>query len=329
MMFPIVGSCALFSMFIAFKFLGKEWVNFLVTTYLTIIGVVALAESIRPLLCPVFTEAMNKRSTKVEFRIPFVQKPTDDPVSFSFGKTCVVAYLLAAMCSAGYLYTKHWTFHNLFGISFSLQAVAIISLGRFNIAFILLAGLFLYDIFWVFGTNVMVAVATNFQGPIKIIFPVSFDPWKQSILGLGDIVIPGIFIAMTLRFDAYRYKQSFKAVEPKTKTGEGKESNEDKKPEEVALDEFSTFPKPYFWVVFVAYLLGLLTTGFVMFAFEAAQPALLYLVPFTIAAVVGTSLVRGEFGVMQAYNEEDLKPKKEEEAKEGEEKKEENKDEKK
>lgn len=305
MMFPIVGSCALFSMFIAFKFLGKEWVNFLVTTYLTIIGVVALAESIRPLLCPVFTEAMNKRSTKVEFRIPFVQKATDDPVSFSFGKTCVVAYLLAAACSAGYLYTKHWTFHNLFGISFSLQAVAIISLGRFNIAFILLAGLFLYDIFWVFGTNVMVAVATNFQGPIKIIFPVSFDPWKQSILGLGDIVIPGIFIAMTLRFDAYQYKKSL--TEDKAK--------------ELIMNEFSAFPKPYFWAVFVAYLLGLLTTGFVMFAFEAAQPALLYLVPFTIAAVVGTSVVRGEFRAMQAYNEEDLKEKKE-----GDEKKDESKD---
>lgn len=329
MMFPIFGSVALFSMFVAFKFFGKEWVNFLVTTYLTVIGVVALAESIRPLLCPFFTAAMNKRSTKVEFRVPYLMKEEDDPVSFSFGKTCVVAYLLAAMCSAGYLYTKHWTFHNLFGISFSLQAVAIISLSRFNIAFVLLAGLFLYDIFWVFGTNVMVAVATNFQGPIKIIFPVSFDPWKQSILGLGDIVIPGIFIAMTLRFDAFRYKQSLKPVESKTKTGEGKDNADEKEAEEVALDEFSTFPKPYFWAVFVAYLLGLLTTGFVMFAFEAAQPALLYLVPFTIAAVVGTSLVRGEFGVMQAYNEEDLKPKKEEGAKDGEEKKDDTKDEKK
>merc|ERR1719235_1831176 len=196
-------------------------------------------------------------------------KETDDPVSFSFGKTCVLAYILAAMCSAGYLYTKHWTFHNLFGISFSLQAVAIISLGRFNIAFVLLAGLFLYDIFWVFGTNVMVAVATNFQGPIKIIFPVSFDPWKQSILGLGDIVIPGIFIAMTLRFDAYRYKQSLKALESETNVGDGKENTNGKhdngatngakdskkeEPKEVALDEFSPFPKPYFWAVFVAYL---------------------------------------------------------------------------
>ena len=25
----------------------------------------------------------------------------------------------------------------------------------------------------------------------KIIFPVSFDPWKQGILGLGDVVMPG------------------------------------------------------------------------------------------------------------------------------------------
>jgi Signal peptide peptidase len=32
---------------------------------------------------------------------------------------------------------------------------------------ILLGGLFFYDIFWVFGTNVMVTVAKSFEAPIK------------------------------------------------------------------------------------------------------------------------------------------------------------------
>ena len=33
------------------------------------------------------------------------------------------------------------------------------------------AGLFFYDIFWVFGTPVMVSVAKNLDAPIKLLFP--------------------------------------------------------------------------------------------------------------------------------------------------------------
>jgi len=67
--------------------------------------------------------------------------------------------------------------------------------------------LFFYDIFWVFGTDVMVTVAKSFDGPAKIIFPIQFDPFRPSILGLGDIVVPGFFLSMTLRFDAFLAKK--------------------------------------------------------------------------------------------------------------------------
>lgn len=40
-----------------------------------------------------------------------------------------------------------------------LQGIAIVSVGSFTIAAILLSGLFVYDVFWVFGTEVMVTVA--------------------------------------------------------------------------------------------------------------------------------------------------------------------------
>ena len=33
---------------------------------------------------------------------------------------------------------------------------------------------FFYDIFWVFGTEVMVSVAKGVDGPIKLLFPRSF-----------------------------------------------------------------------------------------------------------------------------------------------------------
>lgn len=40
-----------------------------------------------------------------------------------------------------------------------MQAIAIVSVGSFGVASILLCGLFVYDVFWVFGTEVMVSVA--------------------------------------------------------------------------------------------------------------------------------------------------------------------------
>lgn len=71
---------------------------------------------------------------------------------------------------------------------------------------ILLLGLFFYDIFWVFGTDVMVTVAQSFEAPIKLMFPQDLlenglSAKHHAMLGLGDIVVPGIFIALLLRYD--------------------------------------------------------------------------------------------------------------------------------
>ncbi|XP_024639567.1 signal peptide peptidase 1 [Medicago truncatula] len=53
-----------------------------------------------------------------------------------------------------------------------------------------MAGLFVYDIFWVFFTHVMVTVAKSFEAPIKLLFPTADSARLFSMLGLGDIVIP-------------------------------------------------------------------------------------------------------------------------------------------
>jgi len=63
--------------------------------------------------------------------------------------------------------------------------------------------LFFYDIFWVFKTEVMVTVAKSLDAPIKLLFPYALheEEMKFSMLGLGDIVIPGIFVALCARYD--------------------------------------------------------------------------------------------------------------------------------
>ena len=76
----------------------------------------------------------------------------------------------------------------------------------------------------VFGTKVMITVAKNLDAPLKIIVPRSYSLvnlpdnliFKMmpglynhpghvfSMLGLGDIAIPGVFTALCLRFDFFK-----------------------------------------------------------------------------------------------------------------------------
>ncbi len=71
---------------------------------------------------------------------------------------------------------------------------------------LMLWGLFFYDIFWVYGTDVMITVAKSIDAPIKLMFPYNWEelPPKFSMLGLGDIVIPGVYVALCLKYDVDR-----------------------------------------------------------------------------------------------------------------------------
>lgn len=119
----------------------------------------------------------------------------------------------------------------------------------------------------------MVTVARSFDAPIKVVWPRAGGAF--SLLGLGDIVIPGIFIALMLRFDAERSKKlGLKHVQ-----------------------------KTYFHACFVGYVIGLATTIVVLHVFQAGQPALLYIVPAIIGSVVITAIARGEMGDLLAYRD--------------------------
>ena len=82
----------------------------------------------------------------------------------------------------------------------------------------------------------MVTVATKLDVPIKLVFE---GPTRASMLGLGDIVLPGIFIALCLRFDHYMYyhrRRKLVPVELKTETltaGTGEAAEGEQHPESV------------------------------------------------------------------------------------------------
>jgi minor histocompatibility antigen H13 len=292
--FPFVGSAALFGLYVAFKYFDKDTVNLLLSFYFSLVGVLTLTGSLSKFVSQFLTAP-----AKYGFKKTF---PLVGELDLLFTVAELVSLVISIVFSVFYFRTKHYMMNNIFGISFCIQSLERISLGSYSIGAILLVGLFFYDIFWVFGTDVMVTVAKSFDGPIKLLFPrvlaAAGEKSEFSLLGLGDIVIPGLFVALLLRFDAHRAGVVIHSESNADGTNTTASSN-------------TNFPQPYFISNVIAYALGLLTTVAVMFFFQAAQPALLYLVPACLGASLCTAMVRGELSHLLAYSEEEKEKEKE------------------
>ena len=284
MQFPLLGSVSLFGLYCAFKYFDKETVNLIISVYFCLVGIAALTATFGPLL-----ETVGPKFLSKEVRMKhFLPESIGGKSPWIFNISDIFALMGSIVFGIAYFQSKHWTMNNVLGICFCLQGIERFSLGTYKIGAILLVGLFFYDIFWVFGTEVMVTVAKSLDGPIKLLFPRSLVPdsttgkLEMSLLGLGDIVIPGFFLALLLRFDAHNANVAY-----------------------FPTNVHASFPKPYFHSALLGYVLGLGTTLYVMIVFEAAQPALLYLVPACLGSSLLCATVRGEMKELFDYSEEE------------------------
>ncbi|XP_040009750.1 minor histocompatibility antigen H13 isoform X2 [Xiphias gladius] len=271
--FPIIASCTLFGLYLFFKVFSQEYINLLLSVYFFVLGVLALSHTMSPLMSRIFPDSFPNK----QFQLLFTQgsgESKEEIVNYEFDTKNLVCLLISSVVGVWYLLKKHWIANNLFGLAFALNGVELLHLNNVSTGCILLGGLFVYDVFWVFGTNVMVTVAKSFEAPIKLVFPQDLlerglEASNFAMLGLGDIVIPGIFIALLLRFDVSLKKNS----------------------------------RTYFYSSFLAYIFGLGLTIFVMHTFKHAQPALLYLVPACVGFPVIVALLKGELTEMFRYEE--------------------------
>ncbi|XP_011557841.3 minor histocompatibility antigen H13 isoform X1 [Plutella xylostella] len=274
LMFPLIASCALFGLYVFFQIFSKEYINMLLTGYFFFLGVLALSH----LLSPIIAFLVPASIPNVPYHIHFTRGERErrtDLVNYKFTSYDVICLIISLVLGAWYLFKKHWIANNLFGIAFAVNGVELLHLNNVVTGCILLSGLFLYDIFWVFGTNVMVTVAKSFEAPIKLVFPQDLlvnglSASNFAMLGLGDIVVPGIFIALLLRFDRSLQRGS----------------------------------ELYFRATFTAYILGLLATIMVMHVFKHAQPALLYLVPACLATPLALAAMRGDLPALFHYEDQ-------------------------
>lgn len=266
--FPIIGSVALFGIYLIVKHFGKEWLNWFLAWYFSFIGALCVWKSAVSFSRLVVGSERWKKFDRVRV---FILKGPREVSSLSLRTPTVLMLPVCLVPSILYIssggHRKSILLTNILALALCHNALSMMKLDSFRTGCILLSGLFIYDIGWVFGTKVMVEVATSLDVPIKILWPKSL--WFTSergatMLGLGDIVIPGTFIALALRYDYVRSQNA-------------------------------KFTKPYFTVTLTSYVAGLVSTMVVMHVFGRAQPALLYLSPACVFSFLVTAFIRGEF----------------------------------
>lgn len=214
--------------------------------------------------------ATSIRTTLIMDTVNFVQKAIEQAnatvVSFvsKIGPVEVVSLAIAlAVNITYYFFKKNWVLSNIIAASFCITTLGEMKLDSTKTGLFLLTLLFFYDIFWVFYTPVMMSVAKGIDLPIKILYP--SKPGTPSLIGLGDIVVPGLYLGKIREF---------------------------------GRAESNSF---IFYAGYAGYIGGLLLTFAVSLLTKSGQPALLYLCPATILTTFAAAFAFGKHKKMYEY----------------------------
>lgn len=266
--FPIIASMALFGLYLSLNVFSKNHINLLLTGYSCLLGVTALIHISRPLVKILLSAAISEMTYHIRFN-KGEGKSKENLISFKFSTYDAFCLIISTTIGVWYLIKKHWIAKNIFGLAFTINAVEILYLNNIVTGCILLSGLFFYDIFWILGTNVIVSIAKSFEAPIMLVFP---QDWISNgisgsnfiTLSLGDVIIPGTFIALLLRFDHSTERKS----------------------------------DIYFHSTLIAYFIGLTATIIHRIVFKDAHPVRLFLLPTCLTTPLLVALLRGEMGTL-------------------------------
>jgi len=188
----------------------------------------------------------------------------------------VVLSLLCISFIVLWIVTGYWLVVNCLAWCIGVTQLSLLKLPNLKIAVLLLSAFLLYDVFWVFispyifGESVMVAVATKMPVsslPMTLSMPHILDSNSYSLLGLGDIVLPGLFVCYT-----YGVDKSIQSIV----------NNE--------IIDLPTIPTKipkvsYFIIALLGYTVGFACTLVSFVVMQKGQPALLYLVPCTLIPI--------------------------------------------
>ncbi|PRQ17666.1 putative PA domain, presenilin/signal peptide peptidase [Rosa chinensis] len=270
-LFVIIASCFLV---ILYKLMSAWFVELLVVLF-CIGGVEGLQTCLVSLLSRWF-----KRTGEAYVKLPILGAISY--LTLAVSPFCIAfAVLWAVFRTVSFA----WIGQDILGIALIITVLQIVRIPNLKVGTVLLSCAFLYDIFWVFVSNkvfhesVMIVVARGDRSgedgiPMLLKIPRMFDPWGgYSIIGFGDILLPGLLVAFSLRYD-WLASKSLRAG--------------------------------YFLWAMIAYGLGLLITYVALNLMDGhGQPALLYIVPFTLGTLLTLGKKRGDLPILWGRGEPD------------------------
>lgn len=237
----------------------------------------------------------------------------------------VISLVLVAVWLATRNQSGSWILQDAFGVALCCLFLLQLQINKLRDATIVLCAFFAYDIFavliapFVFGSSPMIDVATAGQPSL----PPSGSPWDiacycrlnpqdsavcgkgeympllfrlpryndyrggYSMLGFGDIVIPGLLVSLCLRFDL-----ALKVAELQP----GEDAILSRRLSAAAQSGNILVRNISYWAAcLVGYTIGLVLAMVAVTVFASGQPALLYLVPCTVGPIVALSYYRGDW----------------------------------
>ncbi|TYZ57002.1 hypothetical protein PybrP1_011355 [[Pythium] brassicae (nom. inval.)] len=244
----------------------------------------------------------------------------------------MLALAAAVGASLVWFLTRHanysWVFQDVFGICFCMVFLKTVRLPNLKIATVLLLLVFVYDVFMVFLSplifkeSVMIKAATGGnqaaatassgfclrypdetahkcvreQMPILLRMPKFLD-WREgyAMLGLGDIVLPGLLLVFCARYDYATRGQLYGKVKPhigRIKSFRSMTVNANGSPELDAASA-SGSRRGLFGVLVWGYAIGLFLANLAVVLMKEGQPALMYLVPCTLGPLCLLAWRRG------------------------------------
>jgi len=384
---PIMASVSLFGCYLLIKYLPDFSLQTFLNGYFWLLGSIAGIGAFGPLLRQV-GGPLGQKSLQLPLPEGLLQDEQGESVrTAEFAPSDVLAVVLSLAVASGDLASNHsnFTLNNLMACLIATDILQLVGLRSFRTAGLMLCGLLLYDVFWVFGSpkvigdNVMLTVATSdiITGPMRILFPRQpggvgeAADFQFSLLGLGDIAIPGLLACLALRYDASRtvdmkaraqaaaqaITDALASLEPGSSGKQMAETAADAafaaydrvadrelqqrentvngvnagsslpatskaasmdtglssaqetqgggsaQAGKVVVSEAVLQQRPYFQAVAGSYIGGLLAAFAANNITHLGQPALLYIVPATLGAVMVTGPSRDELGRLWEYTD--------------------------
>jgi signal peptide peptidase-like protein 2B len=241
-------------------------------------------------------------------------------VSFSLSITWVIASFIIPHPGEYFFF---WFLQDVIGICMCITFLQVIQVNNIKVASILLIIAFFYDIFFVFisphltgGKSIMIDVATSggppqadpnwcekyprnaeCRGgdPLPVLLTIPrFDDYRggSALLGLGDILLPGLLLSFAARYDEAKMFWGL------LNGGRGRIYSPNTCPEVETCSKNYCLNRMcmggYLFPLVVSYAVGLSMANIAVNVMRMGQPALLYLVPCCLGTICILGWRRGE-----------------------------------